>query len=245
MSSNINPNNINGNFPVAGQDNDSQGFRDNFTNILNNFSFAASEISDLQNQVTALETYYSTTGNITASTANITTITGNLIGDIYTVNGQRVLDNGTNFQTPTFIGDIVAGDGTTKILDNGTGATDSNLTVANANVTVNMNFGGGQTFQNGYQYNIPVNNFTLAGWSNVARIILDPAGALVNGNIGMPSGNVDAKVVHISSTQTITNFTVNGNAGTTVTPAATYTLTGGTGVSYFYHASEGKWYKIG
>jgi hypothetical protein len=45
--SNINPNNINGSFPVAGQDNDSQGFRDNFTNILNNFSFAKAELEDL------------------------------------------------------------------------------------------------------------------------------------------------------------------------------------------------------
>ena len=48
--SNINPNNINGTFPVAGQDNDSQGFRDNFTNILNNFSYAKAEIEDLQSK---------------------------------------------------------------------------------------------------------------------------------------------------------------------------------------------------
>lgn len=46
--SNINPNNIDGTFPIAGQDNSSQGFRDNFTNIRNNFSYAQSEISDLQ-----------------------------------------------------------------------------------------------------------------------------------------------------------------------------------------------------
>jgi hypothetical protein len=46
--SSINPNNINGQYPVAGQDNDSQGFRDNFTNIINNFTFAYNEINDLQ-----------------------------------------------------------------------------------------------------------------------------------------------------------------------------------------------------
>ena len=40
MSSNINPNNIDTAYPVAGQDNDSQGFRDNFTNIKTNFSSA-------------------------------------------------------------------------------------------------------------------------------------------------------------------------------------------------------------
>jgi len=48
--SNINPYNIDGTYPVAGQDNDSQGFRDNFTNIRNNFSYAQSEISDLQSK---------------------------------------------------------------------------------------------------------------------------------------------------------------------------------------------------
>lgn len=49
--SSINPNNINGQYPVAGQDNDSQGFRDNFTNIKNNLTFAKSEIEDLQSKV--------------------------------------------------------------------------------------------------------------------------------------------------------------------------------------------------
>ena len=48
MSSSINPNNIDGNFPVAGQPNNTQGFRDNFTNIKTNFATAATEITDLE-----------------------------------------------------------------------------------------------------------------------------------------------------------------------------------------------------
>lgn len=51
MTSQINPNNIDGAYPVAGQDNDSQGFRDNFTNIKTNFSYASAEITDLQAKV--------------------------------------------------------------------------------------------------------------------------------------------------------------------------------------------------
>jgi hypothetical protein len=50
MASLVNPSNINGNFPIAGQDNDSQGFRDNFTNIRNNFAFIKGEVEDLQNK---------------------------------------------------------------------------------------------------------------------------------------------------------------------------------------------------
>jgi hypothetical protein len=51
MTSQINPQNINGAYPVAGQDNNSQGFRTNFTNISTNFQYAAQEITDLQSKV--------------------------------------------------------------------------------------------------------------------------------------------------------------------------------------------------
>jgi hypothetical protein len=49
MTSQINPNNIDTAYPVAGQDNNTQGFRDNFTFIKNNFASAATEITALQN----------------------------------------------------------------------------------------------------------------------------------------------------------------------------------------------------
>lgn len=51
MTSSINPNNIDGNYPVAGQPNNTQGFRDNFTNIKTNFQYAETEIDDLQSKV--------------------------------------------------------------------------------------------------------------------------------------------------------------------------------------------------
>ena len=48
MTSAINYLAINENFPVAGQDNDTQVFRDNFDTIKNNFRLAKDEITDLQ-----------------------------------------------------------------------------------------------------------------------------------------------------------------------------------------------------
>lgn len=48
MTSQINFSNINANYPVAGQDNDSQGFRDNFGVIKTALSTATAEITDLQ-----------------------------------------------------------------------------------------------------------------------------------------------------------------------------------------------------
>lgn len=49
--SNITTDSINGNYPIAGQDNSSQGFRDNFTSIKNNLTIAKNELTELQSKV--------------------------------------------------------------------------------------------------------------------------------------------------------------------------------------------------
>lgn len=69
MTSAINPNNINGAYPVAGQDNNSQGFRDNFINTGTNFQYAANEITDLQNKV--IVSSQLTGGNILSTQNNM------------------------------------------------------------------------------------------------------------------------------------------------------------------------------
>ena len=63
MTSSINSNNIDGTYPVAGQDNDSQGFRDNFTATKTNFNYAAAEITDLQNKAVLKSALTGTTLN--------------------------------------------------------------------------------------------------------------------------------------------------------------------------------------
>lgn len=50
MTSQINPADIDGNYPIAGVSNNTQGMRDNFTNTQTNFQYAADEITDLQNK---------------------------------------------------------------------------------------------------------------------------------------------------------------------------------------------------
>ena len=71
MASNINPQIIDGAYPVAGQDNDSQGFRDNFTNTKTNFEYAAAEITDLQSKAV-----------LTAPLAGTLTTNNNMNGEI-------------------------------------------------------------------------------------------------------------------------------------------------------------------
>lgn len=51
MTSQINPNNIDGNYPVPGVPNNTQGFRSNFTETKTNFQYAADEITELQSKV--------------------------------------------------------------------------------------------------------------------------------------------------------------------------------------------------
>jgi hypothetical protein len=65
MPSQINPNLTNPQYPVAGTNNSSQGFRDNFQADVTNFTAAAREINDLMNKVvvTAPLTY----GNVSVS----------------------------------------------------------------------------------------------------------------------------------------------------------------------------------
>jgi hypothetical protein len=63
MTSQINPNNIDGTYPIAGQDNNSQGFRDNFTNTKTNFEYAADEISELQSKAVLKSALSGTTLN--------------------------------------------------------------------------------------------------------------------------------------------------------------------------------------
>jgi hypothetical protein len=80
--SNINPINIDESFPVPGQDNDSQGFRDNFNQIKTNLGRARDEITELQSKVVLKSALTGQTlnnnmsgqtiSNVTISTATIT-----------------------------------------------------------------------------------------------------------------------------------------------------------------------------
>lgn len=92
MSSNINPNNINGAYPVAGQDNNSQGFRDNFTNIKTNFQYAEDEINDLQTNVVVKAAL---TGGTVDNNMNNNTIYAVNLNDVSTSRTALTATSGT------------------------------------------------------------------------------------------------------------------------------------------------------
>ena len=83
MASFINPFIIDNTYPIPGQDNDTQGFRNNYTNIRTNFTIAAAEITALQaNLVTlggAAGNLIASNASITSNTISVNSVTGALI----------------------------------------------------------------------------------------------------------------------------------------------------------------------
>ena len=114
MTSAINPNDIDGAYPVAGQDNDSQGFRDNFTNTKTNFEYAADEITDLQTKAVLKAALTGTTldNNMNGSLLynfNAKQVSGT-VNAIGTTSGVVTLnyENGS-YQTLTTAGSVTLG----------------------------------------------------------------------------------------------------------------------------------------
>ncbi len=106
MTSAIVPGNIDGTFPIAGQDNSSQGFRDNFTATKNNFTTASSEITDLQANKANTNASSNFADNVvsrmaTKDTAEIVFDQGTVSSGTLTLNHE----NG-NFQTANITGNV-------------------------------------------------------------------------------------------------------------------------------------------
>ena len=105
---------------------------------------------------------------------------------------------------------------------------------------------GGGIVDQAYQY---LDSPSAGFWSNLSatasRLIIDSTSTIASGNVTLPNVSVDGTIYSIHSTAQITTFAANTRqAGTIMRSNATYTLSAGTGVDYFYHASERAWYKI-
>lgn len=105
MASEINVANINELFPVAGVDNDSQGFRDNFNLIKAGLSTAKTEITELQNTTVKLDATNDFNGNIIQE-ANFLKTTE----DVFTTESldapQNISFNNGHYQNISVAGDI-------------------------------------------------------------------------------------------------------------------------------------------
>ena len=106
MTSAIVPGNIDGTFPIAGQDNSSQGFRDNFTAIKNNFTTASTEITNLQANKASTDANTSFNDKVVSratlkDTAESIYAHGTVSSGTLTLNHENA-----NFQTVTITGNV-------------------------------------------------------------------------------------------------------------------------------------------
>jgi hypothetical protein len=121
MTSQINPNNIDGAYPVAGQDNNSQGFRDNFTNTKVNFQYAADEITALQttgvftnteNNMNNNTIYAVNLNDVSTSRTQLTATSGSIAVNYATGQYQAISTTGSislsfnNFPTSGYYGSV-------------------------------------------------------------------------------------------------------------------------------------------
>lgn len=119
MASNIITTTLDENYPIAGRDNDTQGFRDNFSVIKANFNFTKSEIEDLQDKV------------ILKSALNNSTLNNNM-------NGSTIVDVNLQVYSKTMYSADIALTEATVSLNNGH-YHKYNLTNSETNYTLSLN----------------------------------------------------------------------------------------------------------
>ena len=217
--SSINPNKIYVTYPIAGQDNDSHGFRDNFTNIKNNFTFEYDELADLQSKAVLKSALNGSTLDNTLTYTSLNT-SGNVLATGLSVFGNASISGFLNVS-----GNVLA-----------TGAVINALTVTGAKV------------ESGYQIYKPTANVSIQANVNVSRVIVapTPAGSISSFwvDVILPNVATDGKIVTISSNVRIETFRVLSPwVGYTVDTGANVTLANNTPATFFFHSTDNKWFK--
>ena len=219
--SSINPNNINGQYPVAGQDNDSQGFRDNFTNIINNFTFAYNELNDLQQNAvlknalsgTALSNDMNYAQLIKPQLLNVVETQNPIVGAVSGSKNISWLDG--DFQKFTTGADVVLG--VTNWPQNGTraklrlqittGANVANITFPT--IMSNVGIASIQGFVSGQQIRLDgsgIYQFELSSSDNGATLHIQDV--LRNYNVETSAVSLTISTINASG-----NVSVGGNVG--------------------------------
>ena len=229
MTSAINPNDIDGTYPVAGQDNNSQGFRDNFTNTKTNFQYAANEITDLQTNVVLKAALTGTTldndmGGSPLSNANISDFSA-LAAILGTLSGTVAINYvAGHYQTVTTGGSISLSFTNWPAAGN-FGIVRVQITITNTAYTVTLpaSVSVGTSNLQGYnasvisfdQSGIYTYDFTTSDGGTTISIFdcsrnMDPIYLPSNQNLGTGTGSLGA----VNLTTTATYFATSGGSAT-------------------------------
>lgn len=88
----------------------------------------------------------------------------------------------------------------------------------------------------------PSNGFAVTIPDMTKVVTLDISGALASGTLTLPDNPYDGQSMIISSTDTVTTFTLSGNGAAVKNPPAS--LSAGVGVEYYYRAANATWYRV-
>lgn len=222
MASQINFNIIDGTYPVAGQDNSSQGFRDNFTNIKNNFESAYDEITDLQNKVLLSSPLSNGIFNNDLQGNIITNAQLQGMRETYfnignTVSGSIKVDfNVGTFQTMTLSGSTSISEFSSFSSTNGSFAKIGlQITTANSSYTVTMP----STVTRAYD---------IAGYNTSTRVLTFDGPGTYTYEIGTVDGGTSFYLLDVSGNKTRVmggNLVITTDVGGTATTGITMTVT--------------------
>jgi len=91
-----------------------------------------------------------------------------------------------------------------------------------------------------YDYQVLTTGFTYTFAAGTQTLVINPAGTLATGTITMPSTPADGMVITIESTQQVTDVTVQGNTGQTITGAPEQ-LIPNQPLSFMYNLANTNW----
>lgn len=245
--STINTNGINVNYPVPGQNNSSQGFRDNFTSIKTNLDTAASEISDLQNKVVVKQALANSVVN--------NNMANTLISNASTLGFRSTTRNlGNDLSGPVLI-DLALAD-----VHYGTVAANSNITLqfgnwgptgTQSNVQIILKFNDSNSYVNFPNEVSQTNNYgvtLLENYANIAGTSVISAPFQVNqveyrlstldcgANVFVEPTNRPQKATQLVN-RTITTSNVAGTG--TITTSTSSTSVTGVGTTFSSQLAEG------
>lgn len=225
MTSQINYSGIDGTYPIAGQDNNSQGFRDNFTLIKTNFQEAYNEITALQtNSVQVGQTINLGANTVVGNGVFNSTRVG--IYDFGSVSGPQTINfNNGSYQKITMTGSTSIGGITNwpagvhaririEIIVNNTGWTFTWPSVVSLNMTSLANYvsgtPGATSITIGFTQ-IGTYIFELSSSNGVTFSVQD-----LDRNRNVVQGNLSLQTVVANASVTAINMTASNVAGVAV-----------------------------
>lgn len=97
-----------------------------------------------------------------------------------------------------------------------------------------------------YSLQVPTTGFAITPASTVERLILNPAGTLATGTVTMPATPNDGQIFKVATSQVITSFTVQANAGQTLKGPFTATaFVANATAEWTYVAASTTWFRTG